>query len=274
MTTRSLYLAGMVLGAFALAAIVAGCGSDWQNYTEKFVRSGICQPGAKGVPPWVQGRLPKSDDEIYFVGRGMGYNVLDERGAYDAAVDHVLEQLAKQTASWVSSQMREGDVRTFKPGSGNLFVLGPGKGNRFLPGEKSKQGLKAAVKTTTEALVGDLTPRDIYWEQWYVEEMPEKPMAASLRMKRYKCWVLMSISKNAMAARTAATLEALKSAAAGAGTLFASVGSHEAPPAKALDAAGASRLFRATSPHAERLGRTTTTAPPRWDEALNIPAEE
>ena len=93
-----------------------------------------------------------------------------------------------------------------------------------------------------------MVPRDVYWEQWYIEEMPERPMSNCLRMKRYKCWVLMSIPKKAVDERIAATLKAVKTASAGSGKLFASVGTHAPTESKKLDTGGASRLFRMTSP--------------------------
>jgi len=260
----------MVLGVLALAAVLAGCGSNWQNYSEKFIRSGVCQPGGKTIPPWVQGQLPRSDEEIYFVGRGVGYNVFDERGAYDGAVNHAVEQLAKQVATWVSIQGGEADVRMFAPGSGWLLVPGPRVGNRFLPGEQSKQKVRSAARMCTEALVGEMEPRDVYWEQWYIDEIPERPLPASLRMKRYKCWVLMAIPRKAMTARVLATLEALKTAGAGPQTFFAAVDSHGAVKAAGLDAAGASQLYRMTSPKAAQHLRTRQSPPPSWDAAVDI----
>jgi len=266
-------LAGLSLLA-ASAAILAGCGSDWQNYEEKFLRSGICRPDNEEVPEWVQGRVPVDENDVYFVGRGMGHNVFDERDAYDAAVDHVVEQVAKQVATWVSVQTEGSDVRTFAPGSGLSTLPGRGWGNRFQPGERSKQELQTAVKMCTEALVGELKPRDIYWEQWYLDEMPERPQPDALRMKRYKCWVLMSIPKDAMMQRIVTTLEAVKVAGHGPNTLYASVAEHSGKSAKPLDVAGASKLFVVTSPHSERLVRTKKSDPPRWDKTLDIPEEE
>ncbi|MHC4982346.1 MAG: hypothetical protein ACYTF6_04155 [Planctomycetota bacterium] len=274
MRKRPVNLAGITFSALAVGAILAGCGSGWQNYTEKFVRSGICEPGGEDIPGWVQGPLPSNGDEVYFVGRGIGHNVLDERGAYNAAADHVVEQLAKHVATWVSLQAAESDLRSFAPGSGWPLVPGPWWGNRFQPGERSRQNVEAAVGICTEALVGDLVPRDVYWEQWYVEEMPERPFPNSLRMKRYKCWVLMSISRKAVETRVAATLEALKTAAAGPSTFFASVGTHGPPEARRLDAAGASQLFRVTSPKAKRVTRTGRSYPPPWNYALDIPEKK
>ena len=252
--TRPLHLTAVAFAAFALVVMAAGCGSDWQNYGEKHVRSGICRPDAKGVPRWVQGQLPKTEDEIYFVGRGVGHNVFDERGAYDAAVNNVMEQMGKQVATWVSAQAGQSDVRTFAPGSGWLMVSGGCEGNRFLPGERSSQKLASAARMCTESLVGELEARDVYWEQWYLEEMPERPLPWSLRMKRYKCWVLMSVPKKAMQARIATTLQALKAAAAGPDMMFAAVGSHVTTNAKELDVIGASRLFKMTSPKAGHMG--------------------
>ncbi len=278
MTKRSLYLTGMTLGAFVLAVVSAGCGSDWQNYDEEYLRSGMWQPGAENVPVWVKGKVPQSENEIYFVGRGIAYNVFDERAGYDSARDHVLQQLGKQVATWISARSTESDRRTFAPGSGWLLVPGRGSGNRFLPGERSTQSQAAAVRLCTEALAGDLKDVDVYWEQWYMEETPEKLLARPLRMKRYKCWLLMSVPTKKMESRIAATLAGLKIALSGPNTLFASVGSHSAPAAGQLGAVGASQLFKMGSPAAKKPSRRgckrKKNAPPVWDPNLDIKDEE
>jgi len=216
MALRLPYLAVMSVAMFGLVPFAGGCaGSNWQNYDEEFIRAGILGPDSENAPAWVRGEMPtgqdeKAKDEIYFIGRGLGYNVLDERAAYDAARDHVIAQLGKQIATWVSERACEGDVRYFRPKSGYLAVCGAKHGNRFLPGEKSVQWLRDAVKMCTEALAGDLVDRGVYWEQWYIQENPERPRPDELRMKRYKCWVLMSISRQNMESRIQATLKALE----------------------------------------------------------------
>jgi len=221
----------------------AGCGSDYQNYNQQFLGSGMCN--AQNAPGWVKGPVEGADsDNVYFVGRGIAHNVLDERAGYNAARDHVLDQLAKHVATWVSARAGEGDKRTFRMETGWPF-MGHRPRNRHFPGERSKGYLESHVRMCTEALAGDMEEVETYWEQWEVREHPERPMHRALRMKRYKCWVLMAIPRAKVESRVQATLEALRVASAGPNTLFGVVASHGASPAAGrLNAAGAAQLHK------------------------------
>jgi hypothetical protein len=234
-----------LLLTMSLLPLAVGCGSNWQNYEESFMRSGIVGPQAENVPPWVKGQMPEDEKNMYFIGRGVAYNVLDERAGYDSARDHVLQQLGRQIATWVSSRAREGDVRWFDPKSGWCFVSTSKPTNRFLPGEQSSQWLSSAVRMTSEALAGDLEEKGVYWEQWYIQEDPERMRPNELRMKRYKCWVLMSLSKEQFESRVKLTLDSLQMAAARPDAVFPVVGQHvqQGGPARVVNARGAEKLF-------------------------------
>lgn len=241
LTTLSVLLSG--------AMVLCGCGSDWQNYDEKFVRSGMWRDDDENVPDWVKGQLPDEPDQIYIVGRGLAYNVFDERAAYDNARDHALQQLGKQVGTWVSAREVERDRRCFDPESGLLGIPGPAfcsrrSDNRFLPGEKANQSLASAVSLCTEALAGDLVDRGVYWEQWYLQETPERPIKNSLRMKRYKCWVLMSISREHFETRVQATLEALRTNSAHPNAIYRVVGEQgSSRPATRFNSKAVERLY-------------------------------
>jgi len=227
-----------MVGLAVSSLAVVGCGSDWQNYEESLLKTStsgaMYSPEA---PPWVTATRTANDEEgrVYFVGRGIGYNTFDERAAYDAARDHVLDQLAKQVATWVSSRMAQSDVRMLRGGEKPLLpVLFPfarkSGGPRFLPGEKACQTLSAAVVQCTGALAGDLVDEGVYWEQWSLREEPQDYVlllnTASRTMKRYKCWLRMSIDKAQIERRIAATLEVLKRVSAPPGHVFAASASH------------------------------------------------
>jgi len=228
MTGRLASLTAMFLVCFGLIALTSGCAP--QNCRETFVRSGICGPDAK-PPEWVQGKLPSTEpDQIYFVGRGVAYNVLDERAAYDNARDHALQQLGKHIATWVSAREGESDVRQFSQGA------------RFLKGESAKETLGTCARLTTEALAGDLVDREIYWEEWQVEKQ-SKPHKEDHGLKRYKCWVLVSIDAKKVESRLAATMDALRMARAYPNTLYRVTGSFAGTPGDRIDAGGARVLF-------------------------------
>jgi len=261
--------------------MAGGCGSDYQNYNQTFLGSGMCN--AQNAPDWVKGPVGAEDNEnLYFVGRGIAHNVLDERAGYNAARDHVLEQLARHVATWVSARAGEGDRRTFRMESGWPF-LGRRARNRHFPGERSKGYLASHVRLCTEALAGDLEEVETYWEQWEVREHPERPMHRALRMKRYKCWVLMAVPKAKVESRVQATLEALRVASAGPNKLYGVVASHGASPAAGrLNAAGAAQLFKiakGAAPYAaDRRSRKaawsrTLAASPRRTELADAEAD-
>ncbi len=259
----------VLVGAAVLGLMLAGCGSNWQNYDEALVKTsedGLFGPQA---PAWVKGsdvRIPGDDESrIYFVGRGVGYNTFDERAAYDAARDHVLQQAGKQIATWVRARVTESDSRNFKGREKPFCVLLPyarrGEGPRFLPGERAEQMLAVKVKLTTEALAGDLVDEGVYWEQWSISEMPlDRTLLSNTptrTMKRYKCWVRMSVDKQQMESRIQATLEALAIAsdARRPGKAFAVVAGHTDRPDGGdlrLNAKGAEFLYSKAKCHRGR----------------------
>ena len=256
----------VLVGAAVLGLMLAGCGSNWQNYDEHLVKTsedGLFGPQA---PAWVKGsnvRMPGDDESrIYFVGRGMGYNTFDERAAYDAARDHVLQQAGRQIATWVRARSMEADSRNFRGREKPYCVLFPyaraDEGPRFLPGERAEQMLAAKVKLTTEALAGDLVDEGVYWEQWAITEMPlDRTLlsnTATRTMKRYKCWVRMSVDKQQMESRIQTTLNALAiaSTARRPGKAFAVVAGHTDRPEGGgvrLNAKGAEYLYDKAKRH-------------------------
>ena len=254
----------VLVGAAVVGLMLAGCGSNWQNYDESLVKTsedGLFGPKA---PTWVKGsaaRMPGDDEgRVYFVGRGVGYNTFDERGAYDAARDHVLQQVGKQIATWVRVRAVEVDARNFRAREKPWCVLVPyargDRGPRFLPGERAEQLLAVQVKLTTSALAGDLVDEGVYWEQWSISEVPlDRTLLSNTptrTMKRYKCWLRMSIDKQMLESRIQATLGALAIAshAHRPGKVFAVVAGHGDSPA-----GGAARLNPKGAEYLRRVAR-------------------
>ena len=239
------------LAASVLAACLAGCGgSNYQNYDEVFIRSGITDPRVEDVPDWVMDSPEHTPDELFFVGRGVGYNVLDERAAYDAARDHALQQMARHIVSCVRVRSKELDQRTGTH-SPALWTRRPliDSTCRFLPGERAKQNVDAAAKLVTTALAGDLEERGIYWEQWGMTEVPERGIRSRtnrLRMKRYKCWLLMAVPRGKLDSRIAATF----GAASPTRRNFGVVGDHAAAPGPQarINPTGAAAMLADLSP--------------------------
>ena len=82
-----------LLAVFGGLLMLAGCNTKHQVAEETMLAP---QMGGADAPAWVTGAQAAGDPgRVYFVGRSLAYNVLDERGAYDAAVAHAQEQAAR-----------------------------------------------------------------------------------------------------------------------------------------------------------------------------------
>ena len=212
MTSKSMKWLGAI-AMCGLVSVVAGCGSGYQNYEEVILGSSADSAGglfSPEAPEWVKGAVTQDAENLYIVGRAVGYNSLDEQGAFDAAQDNALVQLAKHIATWVTITGKRSDTRSFSMSSGVCVIPPSLSGNRFLPGEHADQKITQCVQTTTEALAGDVETREVYWEKIELREVPERLCRNSLRMKRYKCWVLMSVPRDKVESRVQATLAALQ----------------------------------------------------------------
>lgn len=166
---------------------------------ETFVRADIADTSA---PDWVKGRIETMAGHVSFVGRGGGFNVLDERAAFDEALGHARTQLSHYVSTKV---MAEACLRDISIGA------------RFLPhemheagrGESVDQSLKSCAHELTEAVVGGVAASDQHWERWDVrtEELPTG-------MRRYKCWVLTHVDEADIQRYVDAALAALVNRAA------------------------------------------------------------
>jgi hypothetical protein len=176
---------------------LAACKSSLSH--ETYIRSEITGGEA---PAWVQGRLQSPAGTIAFVGRGGGYDVLDERAAFDEALAHATTQLAGYVSTKVVAEacMRDSSI-------GVRFLQ---EGRQWAgEGEQADQALKTCAHQISSAVVGGLMATEQYWEQWEVQTRQH-----SKGMRRYKCWVLCEVSKADVERFTNAALEALLNEAA------------------------------------------------------------
>ena len=176
---------------------LAACKSSLSQ--ETYIRSDITGGTA---PAWVQGRVQASDSTVSFVGRGGGYDVLDERAAFDEALAHATAQLAGFVSTKVVAEacMRDTSI-------GVRFLQ---EGRQWAgEGEQADQALKSCAHQISSAVVGGLMATDQYWEQWEVQTRQH-----SKGMRRYKCWVLCEVSRADVARYVDAALSALMNEAA------------------------------------------------------------
>ncbi len=192
----------------APALLLTACGSLYQHYDEYLVRDQI--HGSSNAPAWVQNQIQDEYGVLNFVGRGMAYNVLDERKAFDEAVMHAREQLAMYVRTRVTSQACDKD---WARGARFLPIADAGPGD----GETVGASLDFRAAQMADAFVGELLPVAQYWEQWDVEEAPRRKFSGiwfendeRFEMRRYKCWVLASIEKERVDAMVASALRSLE----------------------------------------------------------------
>jgi hypothetical protein len=197
--------------ALGAALALSSCGSLYQNYEEQLVRSQI--HGGDAAPTWVQGQIQSDPYVLSFVGRGMAYNVLDERKAFDEAVMHAREQLAQYVRTRVVSKACDED---WAHGARFLPVHDAGPGS----GELVDASLEFRASQMADAFVGELLPVAQYWEQWDVEESPNRHISGGwienksrFDMRRYKCWVLTQVDKDRVETMVQSALTALEAEA-------------------------------------------------------------
>ncbi len=199
----------IALGALALFGATS-CVTKSPIHDEQLVRTQITP--ASDAPEWVKGQIQTDPAMLSFVGRGGGFNVLDEREAFDEAFMHAREQLAQYVGTRVTSESCDQD---WADGARYLPLEDAGPG----PGEKPGQAIRSRAKQVAEAIVGELLPVGQYWEQWDVIDTPERRMiwngtwstnTSRYEVRRYKCWVLAQVPRSSVDKFVSATLEMLK----------------------------------------------------------------
>jgi len=183
----------------AVALVSLGC-VNYQVQTETLHQVGIT---ADDAPDWVKSIAPPNRDpnRLYFVGRGIGFNVLDARGTYDAAHAHALEQIARQAATKVTHMTYDVDndyATRFLPDEGSCGFWGVGSYSDVR--DNHPMFLKKCAKLWTEAMAGHMVEEEVYWERWVVGENSEP-------LPRWKCWALFSVTKGDFDALVAASYD-------------------------------------------------------------------
>lgn len=190
--------------AVVLLPMLSGC---HRTFREELISTGMSGPNA---PTWVNGnpQHPEMPDNVFFVGRSVGYNVLDERSAVAAAREDVYRQMSELIATRVLASQHEVDARAngethFRRwGLNGLTGLDDQSLVRTLPGDELRQAIAREASAYTHTIVGDLIDQDVHFEKWAVLDEPRGGFGRGSRgMYRYKCWVLMSIPKNKLEQR-------------------------------------------------------------------------
>jgi len=187
-----------------LALTLSACNvSTVAPFGEELVRSEIA--GSPDAPTWVRGRIDSSSTSLSFVGRGSAFNVLDEREAFDEAFMHARQQLAEYVGTRVQAEICDKDwaagVRYVNLSRTSITT------DNVKSTERPNQSIASRTWQFADAIVGQLLPADQYWEQWQVTDASRFPM------RRYKCWLLTTISSANVDSFVAATVKTLENEA-------------------------------------------------------------
>ncbi|MAD32945.1 MAG: hypothetical protein CMJ88_04235 [Planctomycetes bacterium] len=213
------------------------CATPTTKLHEELIRSAIT--GNDSAPEWVAGRIDSSGGKISFVGRGGAFNVLDERKAFDEALMHARQQLAEFVGTRVEAELCDKDwaagARYVGRATSSLAPNNPGMG------ERPAQSIASRTWQFTDAIIGQLLPVDQHWEQWIIRDN------GRATMRRYKCWVLASISDADVDKFVTSTLKVLENEAKVAELEAANdeIARNNAAHADALVASEAARLAAA-----------------------------
>jgi hypothetical protein len=200
----------------------AGYGNRYGAQDEELVRSAVAGDDA---PEWVSGMVQTLEGSIAFVGRGGGSNVLDERHAFDEALDHVRTQVANYIATRVVTSGSLHDQTDWEPGTSRFNRGYDDRGYDGYDDDGESQLAQHAAHQISRALVGGAAVSEQHWEQWdvfsgdtryyngYGRDNRFGSRTETTRygtVRRYKCWVLSYISQEMMdtyIAKTLATIE-------------------------------------------------------------------
>ena len=203
----------IVLPVIAVGVLAMACGCSPR---EEWVRSSVHFEASDDAPQWVKGELRQvasakyGQGRIYFIGRGVGADVLDERGAYNAARDHALQQLAKQIATRVDVVVTESETYAAQDSEADsTTVMDKGAAFPWQRDEHMRARVSEEAMLTANALAGDLIEHESYWEEWAVNERPGRWFGCCRNVLRYKCWVLMSIARDRFERRVRETAQRL-----------------------------------------------------------------
>ena len=136
----------------------------------------LLERNTAGSPAWTLTPPEASESEVFFVGRSLAVNVLDERHAINQAMDDAAYQIAKGICAGITGKVEIVDSR---------------RGEAIRGKEKTDQPSNETVVVDIKNLISGMVQKSTYYERWSVREKFMHP-----KYKRYKYWVLVSFPSN------------------------------------------------------------------------------
>lgn len=150
-----------LLGLLVVLCYCAGC-----------AHQSVVETSQVKAPPWTLTPPPPSAGKVFFTGRSLAVNILDEKHGISEAIDDAAYQIAREAAAEVTGQVTIIDTRT---------------GEAIRGQERTEQRSRDQVVVDVRAIVSGLRQEEVYWERWAVRER-----FGEEEFKRYKYWVLVS----------------------------------------------------------------------------------
>jgi hypothetical protein len=160
--------ATITMMVLAGAVALSGCAWEKSRGIPESQQPNVMSTG----PRWTLTPPPPANGEVFFVGRSLAVNILDEKKAINQAIDDAAYQIARAIGANVS---------------GTVSIIDSRSGEEIKGSEKTDQTTRDQVVVDVKALISGMTQKDTYRELWQVKDpgMPEK-------VRRYKYWVLIS----------------------------------------------------------------------------------
>jgi len=135
-----------------------------------------------GPPSWLLTPPKPSDGKVFFVGRSLGLNVLDEKQAINLAIDDAAYQIARAITADVTGQVTIIDSRKTEEKRQSSLI-----GNKVKQDTRSDQSSHDQVVVDVRSIVSGLVQENAYWERCSVRDTFFGP-----KLRRYKYWLLVS----------------------------------------------------------------------------------
>lgn len=152
---------------FAMAFISWGCAH------ETLVSDTETRRPQERRPDWTYTPPPSSQGKVFFVGRSLAVDVLDERNAMNQAVDDAIYQIARAAGA---------EVR------GSTKIIDRRWGEAIRGEEETEQPSEEVIRVDVNGTVIGIRQEDIFWERFSVREK-----FLSEKYRRYKYYVLVSV---------------------------------------------------------------------------------
>jgi len=156
---------------FALAVVLCGCAE--KSSDETLISDIETRRTEERRPDWTYIPPPSSQGKVFFVGRSLAVNVLDEKNAMNQAMDDAIHQIARAAGAEYIGSSESIDRRSGEAIRGN---------------ERTEQISENQFRVELSGTVIGIRQEDVFWERYSVQEE-----ASSSEYRRYIYYVLVSV---------------------------------------------------------------------------------